>query len=344
MKALPALVFLLPLMSTAANYSAEKVSRDHIETVRLTDASRKTEVSIVPSIGNNAFEMKVNGKNIFYFPFQTLTAFQEKPTLAGNPLLSPWANRLDHNGFYASGKHYSVDPELKNVRFDGHKQPIHGLLAFAKEWKIIRLDADANSASVESQLEFWRYPDYMAQFPFAHTLTMTYRLSDGVLEVETKIDNHSTEAMPVSVGFHPYFELHDTPRDQWKVDLPVKQEFVLSPQLVPTGAMRPFTRTSPMGLAGTQLDDVFGGLAPSADGKVEFAVQGGKERIAVVYGPKYPVAVVYAPPGKNFICFEPMSGPTNAFNLHHAGKYEALQMIAPGAKWAESFWIRPSGF
>ena len=36
-----------------------------------------------------------------------------------------------------------------------------------------------------SRLEFFRLPDYMAQFPFAHTIDMTYRLANGVLEVET---------------------------------------------------------------------------------------------------------------------------------------------------------------
>jgi len=29
--------------------------------------------------------------------------------------------------------------------------------------------------------------------------------------------------------------------------------------------------------------------------------------------------------------------------LNHEGKYPNLQMVAPGAKWTESFWIRASG-
>jgi hypothetical protein len=39
-----------------------------------------------------------------------------------------------------------------------------------------------------------------------------------------------------------------------------------------------------------------------------------------------------------------MSGPTNAFNLHHAGKYPELQTIPPRVTWRESFWIAVSGF
>lgn len=40
------------------------------------------------------------------------------------------------------------------------------------------------------------------------------------------------------------------------------------------------------------------------------------ERLKVWYGPEYPSAVVYASPGagQSFICFEPMSDITSAFN------------------------------
>ena len=88
----------------------------------------------------------------------------------------------------------------------------------------------------------------------------------------------------------------------------------------------------------------FSGLQRNADGLAEFWVQGVKEKISVLYGPKYPIAVIYAPPGRNFICFEPMAAPTNAFNLAHEGKYKDLQTVAPGSKWSESFWVKPSGF
>jgi hypothetical protein len=48
----------------------------------------------------------------------------------------------------------------------------------------------------------------------------------------------------------------------------------------------------------------------------------------VVYGPKYTVAVIYAPPGKDFICFEPMSAITDAFNLATAGSTRAAEHSA----------------
>jgi len=73
-------------------------------------------------------------------------------------------------------------------------------------------------------------------------------------------------------------------------------------------------------------------------------VQGAKQKISVLFGPRFTVAVIYAPKGRPFICFEPMTGLTNAFNLAHAGLYRDLQSIPPGDAWQESFWIRPEGF
>jgi aldose 1-epimerase len=197
---------------------------------------------------------------------------------------------------------------------------------------------------VTSRLEFWKHPELMAQFPFAHSIEMTYILRADTLEVRTTIENLSADPMPVGIGYHPYFQLHDAPRDQWKVHLAARDHLTLSKMLIPTGERKPLEFPSLFPLAGVALDDVFGGLVRDGSGMATFWVEGAREKIAVTYGPKYTVAVVFAPPGRQFICFEPMSAITDAFNLAHAGVYGELQSIPPGGRWRESFWIVPSGF
>ena len=335
---------------TAQPYTARRSSAGGIPIVQLRDEAHRTVVSIVPSIGNNSYEMLVNGKNVFWFPFESLSDFAQKPSLAGNPLLAPWANRLDEPAFYANGKKYALNLELGNIRLDGNKLPIHGLLMFASEWEIVEASSDASSAWVTSRLDFSRFPERMAQFPFAHSIEMTYRLSAGVLEVQTRLTNDSIAGMPVSAGYHPYFQLHDAPRDEWAVSLGAGLEWVLNAKLTPTGQTTPvagrFENPSRIPLRGIALDNVFGGLVRDAGGRARFAVKGKQEQIEVLYGPKYKVAVVYAPQGANrdFICFEPMSGVTNAFNLAHRGEYNEMAVIPSGESWQESYWIRPSGF
>ncbi len=334
----------LTSMSHAQPYSATKTAAGPVEVIRLADAARGIEVAIVPSIGNIAYEMKVRGKNIFWFPYDAPAELKEKPVFAGNLFLAPWANRLDGDAFWANGRKYALNPDLGNLRRDEHGKPIHGLLLFSSAWEVAALHADDRRAEVTSRLEFWKYPELMAQFPFAHAIEMTYRLEDGALEVITRIENHSREPMPLAVGYHPYFRLHDSPHDEWRVHLAAKARLVLSSQFIPTGQREPVQPPDPVPLAGRSLDDVFTNLVRDSSGRSEFFVEGKKEKISVIYGPKYSVAVIYAPAGRGFICFEPMSAITNAFNLTHAGLYDELQSIPPGGVWQESYWIRPSGF
>ena len=335
---------VLPIMSTAANYSAKKAVADGIEIVQLSDRAHGTEVSIVPTVGNIAYSMTLHGKNILWWPFKSVAEMKANPALCGVPFLAPWANRLDQDAFYANGKKYLLNPDLGNIRRDPNHKPIHGLLLFSPYWKVTKVEADDRSARLTSRLEYWRYPELMEQFPFAHTIEMTYTLANGALEVETLLENHASDPMPVGVGYHPYFQVPDAPRDQWKVHVAAREHLELSPLLIPTGARTPVTLPDPASLATTQLDDVFGKLVRGPDGRAEFWVEGGGRKVSVIYGPKYTVAVVYAPPGKDFICFEPMSAITNAFNLAHAGIYKDLQSIPPGGTWRESFRIQASGF
>jgi len=342
--ALLTLLITLPAMTTAANYTIEKKTVDSVEVYILRDLARATEVRVAPSVGNNSYEMTVKGKRVFWSPYQSVGQFAARPVHLGNPLLWPWANRIDGTAYFFNGKKYVLNTELGNVRPGPNNTPIHGLLTFWKEWTVKHATADAKSAVLTSRLEYWRYPSLMAQFPFAHNFEMTYRLRDGALEVETVIENLGVEAMPVSLGYHPYFQVNDAPRDEWQVHLPAKDKLALSNRLIPTGERSANPYADPQGLQGVSLDDVLDTLVRDSDGQARFWVQGKQERVTVEYGPKYTVAVVYSPPGRGFVCFEPMTGPTNVFNAAQAGWYKGLQTVAPGEVWKESFRVVPSGF
>jgi aldose 1-epimerase len=341
MKRAVPLAFAVAMTAGAANYTARQTTVDTVEVVILTDAARKTEVTVIPSVGNIGYEMKVNGKNVLWVPDGGLAKFKARPSLSGIPFLAPWANRLDQPAFFANGKKYNFDMELGNVR---GKIPIHGFLTTTPAWKVTAVKADARSAWVTSRLEFWKHPDMMAQFPFAHTIEMTYRLGNGVLQVETVLQNHSVDPMPVSIGFHPYYRLHDSPRDKWKVHLAARDHWVLNQSTLPTGEIKPVALADPQPLEGLTFDDDFSNLVRGPDGRAEFWVQGEKEKLSVFFGPKYTVCVFWVPKGRPFLCFEPMAAMSNGMNLAQAGLYKELQSIPPGGEWRESFWIQPTGF
>jgi aldose 1-epimerase len=196
----------------------------------------------------------------------------------------------------------------------------------------------------------------MKQFPFAHTIEMTHRLRDGVLEVATRIDNLSMEPMPVAIGFHPFFQLTDSPRDEWVLSVGARTHWPLAETKMPTGTMQPidtfFANPAAVELGPLELDDVFSDLVRDARGQATMSVRGNTQRLEVVLGANYRAVVIYAPkpaPGqdaaaRNFVCIEPVAGIINALNLAHKGVYKELQSIPPAGVWQESFWIRPRGF
>ena len=217
--------------------------------------------------------------------------------------------------------------------------PIHGLLLFASAWQVTRLQADAAAAEVTSRLEFWKHPEWMAQFPFAHSIKMTHRLSGGIVEVRTTIENHSTDPMPLVIGFHPWYQMPDAPRDQWKVRLPVREHYVLSRKLIPTGKPSPWICQTRWRWREGNWMMCSAAWTPTAN----FGWKPTAESVRTVW-PEIPHRDCLRAETREVVCFEPMTGLTNGFNLAHDGLFKNLQSIPPGATWTESFWIRPSGF
>ena len=339
------IMLLLNIAASAKpEFIAQQVSVDGVPAVRLSDAKRDIEITILPSIGNIVSAFKVHGKNILFFPEIKLSDFQKRPSQTGIPFLAPWANRLDDTGFWANGKKYSFDMAMGNIRKDGNGLPIHGLLPGSVSWDIVRVGADRTSALVTCKFEFWKHPDLMAQWPFAHEYEMTYRLADGALEVRTTVTNLSAESMPLGIGFHPYDRIPDVPRDEWILRMPARSAIIADARRVPSGDFKPVDLPNPLPLKDRTLDDGFTDLERDAKGLATFSIESGEKKIDLLFGPKYPVAVVWEPAKMEFICVEPMTGITNAINLNHSGKYPGLQTVPAGGKWSESFWVRPKGF
>jgi aldose 1-epimerase len=285
-------VLVFPDRSAAqARYSIKQTG----DIVQLRDARSDTTVSVMTSL-SNAYEMVVKGQNLIRMTFATVDEFRDRPGLNGIPLLAPFANRLDEQAFYANGKKYNFDMELGNVR---GTIPIHGYLSAAKDWKLVEAKADGKAAWVTNRLEFYRNPQWMKQFPFAHTLQMTYRLQDGVLEVQTRIENLSVEPMPVAIGFHPYFQLTDSTREDWTISVGARSQWLLAENKIPTGETEPIGKLFPdphaVPLKDFDLDHVFGDLERDAQGRAVMSVKGKSQQLDVLVGPNYRSVVLYSP-------------------------------------------------
>lgn len=354
-------VLLCVTVSLPASAQQQYSARRDGDVVRLEDAKNQMVVSITPSDGNGTTEFSVKGQNV----------------LRGIPVLAPWANRLDEQAFYANGKRYAFDMQLGNIA--GGAVPIHGFLTHASQWQVREVKADANAAWVTSTLDVYKQPMWMKQFPFAHTIEITHRLQNGVLQVHTTITNMAAEPMPVAIGFHPCYWVTDSPRSDWTINVPAKTWWPLTPTKVPTGETRPIETLFPGGrgrLADYNLDDVFSDLTRDAEGRAHVFVHGKQQQIEVVLGQTFKSLVIFSPNPTNkglgsqangspnppastnaappasaapaarqdFVCFEPMAGITDGMNLAHKGLYNEQQSVVPGKTWEGDFWIKPGGF
>jgi aldose 1-epimerase len=295
--ALPGLASAAP----AARYTVRTIG----DVVQLHDSKTDSTVSVLTGT-SNPYEFVVHGKNVISMNIPSTTALRDNPGLNGVPFLGPFANRLDEMAFWANGKKYSFDPGLGNVRAP---IPQQGFLNSTHDWKLVAAKADANSAYVINKLDFYRNPDWMKQFPFAQTYTMTIRLKDGTLEVNLKIDNLSKDPLPVSIGYHPYFALPETDRNHWSLDFGARTNWIETDAHLPTGEKQtsdqyfggdhhnvPLSR-----LADRRLDDVFSDLERDAQGRASVVIKGDKTSIRVSAGPKIKTFLLYSeilrPPG-----------------------------------------------
>ena len=290
-----ALICLFAAPAAAQRYTAKQNGN----LVELWDNTAQMNVSVVPSI-SDAWKIEVKGQSLTRKPTGTLEDFIARPGLAGMPFLAPFANRLDETAFYANGKKYNFDLELGNVR-----GPIPGtgfVNGNTHDWKLVEFKADSKSAWVTCKLDFYRNPQFMKQFPFAHTVTMTYRVSEGALEVHTRLDNLSNEPMPVVIGFHPIYELPDGNRNNWTVSTDAKTHWIEIPQRLPTGETQPIEKFFGGDRRAIQLknyaliDDVFTDLDRDANGRATVKLMYNGKELHEILGPKYKTLLMWSTP------------------------------------------------
>jgi aldose 1-epimerase len=294
--AVVSLLLAAPGLSHAqARYTVKTVG----DVVQLRDSKADVVVSVLTPV-SNAYEMVVKGHNVIRMSIKSVDEMRAAPGLNGIPLLAPFANRLDETAFYANGKKYNFDTENGTVR---GPVPIHGYLSGANSWKVVEARADANGAWVTERLEFYKNPLYMQNFPFAHVLTMTYRVSEGQMELRLRIDNLANEPMPVSVGYHPFFSLTDSNRSDWTLSVPAQTHWKLTDAKVPTGETEaadgfwggdrhqiPLSR-----FATRTIDDLFSDLERDPRGRATVHLQGKQQGLSVILGPKFKALVIYSP-------------------------------------------------
>jgi aldose 1-epimerase len=258
-----------------------------------------------------------------------LRAYRDCGSTMGVPLLYPWANRLSRSGFAVEGTEVSLPQDVPLFARDHNGLPIHGALPGLMEWDVVEATADDDGARLRARLEWDPAHAAFRLFPFPHRVEYEARLTEAAIAITITVVPRGEVPVPVSFGFHPYLRIPGSRADAL-MTLPVRRQLVHDDAMIPTGTSEPF-EPGTRSLGENSWDDGFSGLVSPE----RFVLTAREEELWLTFERGYGFAQVYAPPGSDFVCFEPMTAPTNA--LVRGGP--ELSLVAPGQSYAATFEI-----
>jgi aldose 1-epimerase len=255
-----------------------------------------------------------------------LEGYAKNGATMGVPLLHPWANRLARFNYDAGGTQVALPRDTTLVNRDPSGLPIHGALPRLLRWDVV----EATAADLTAHLDWTDSSPAFAVFPFAHRLEYRARVAGRTLEIAVTLEATGDDRVPVSFGFHPYLRIPGGPRAAAELTLPVQRRLVLDGSMIPTGETEPF-EPGTRSLAETTWDDGFRDLLTPP----RFVLRGEETAVSLTFLRGYDFAQVFAPPGSDFVCFEPMTAPTNALVTDGPD----LNVVAPGESYDAAFQI-----
>jgi len=266
------------------------------ETYILEDAASQSRVEIVPERGGIVTQWQVQGREFLYLD-QERFAHPELTVRGGIPILFPICGNLPGDTYTHNGQPYTL------------KQ--HG---FARNlpWRVVEQATDTHAALT---LELTNTEATYTQYPFAFQMRLTYGLAGYTLTIHAQITNHSPEPLPFALGFHPYFFVPATAKDQLKINLPGTT--LWEHQTRTSQPFRGFDFSQP------EIDIAFRPLT----GQVATVTQE-HGTLTLEYDPPFTTLVFWTVAGKDFYCLEPWTAPRYALT---AG--DDLTQLPPGDTW-----------
>jgi galactose mutarotase-like enzyme len=292
-----------------------------------SEAAGGVEVAFAPGAGMIGCSLRHRGEELLG-QRGGLRRYLEARKTMGIPLLYPWANRLGARRFEVAGREVDLDLPGLPLSTDAAGLPMHGLLAGASEWEVERHQSSGDGGVLAARFDFAAQPLLQA-FPFPHEVGFEAVLDGAELTITTEVRPTGDATVPVSFGFHPYLRLPDVARNEWAVEIPVRERLLLDKRMLPTGEVEP-VRVEPGPLGTRTFDDAFR-APPAAE---PFVLAGGGRRLELRFGEGYRFAQVYAPGDDEVIAFEPMTAPANALLSRRD-----LPLVPPAETFAASFTL-----
>lgn len=252
----------------------------------------KSQLTVLPERGGIILSWRVQDQEILYLDEERF-ANPQLSIRGGVPILFPICGNLPDNTYTYNGKQYTL------------KQ--HG---FARDlpWSLVSQENTSLTLVLESNEQT------RAVYPFEFRVAFTYQLEGDTLEIRQKYTNLSSEPMPCSFGFHPYFHVLD--KSQLKFEIPSGEyQEKDSQEISPFNGHFDFSRD--------EIDIAFKRINATHATVVDHSR---RLKLTLEYDEIFSTLVFWTVKGKDFYCLEPWSAPRNALNTG-----EHLTILQPGA-------------
>lgn len=273
----------------------------------LLDPAVGARAEVIPERGALATRFRIGDDELLYLD-EASVADRSRNVRGGIPVLFPIAGRLPGDGYTLEGRRY----ELKQ----------HGF-ARNRAWEVLGAYADDASARLECRLT--ADPETRAAFPFDFEARLSFTLFGGRLLLELAVANPGATALPLHLGFHPYFRVPDAEKGRARVETLATRAF--DNRLGRTGALPPLDFTA------EELDlHLLDHPVPATT-----LTRGAAPPIHLAFSEAFRCLVLWTQRGKDFICLEPWTAPAGAL-----ASGEGLLSVEPGAVAAFAFEIHSS--
>ena len=335
-----------------ATYSTEVKAVDGFQ-VHVLRQDQKAVAEIAPRLGNNCFAFRVAAAGVSSDGDQwlhlidappDLTTLRQQPDIYGIPILFPFPNRIRGGTWQFEGQTCHFDKPAESPT------SIHGML-LKRPYRVASHTANDEGAALVCMLDSREFQDIGRQFPFPFSITITYTLKDAALSMNVSIQNTGSRNMPVGFGIHPYFRValsRNANAAAALIKVPAAAYWELDADSLPTGKIlaaggdldlrsgRPF--------ASLELDHVFTDVQMDSDGISRCFIENPDTGLdmAIESDPQFREMVVYTPPGRDTICSEPYTCPTDAINLEAKGIPAGVIALAPDETFAATVRIKPA--
>jgi aldose 1-epimerase len=280
---------------------------------------------VAPGIGGSVvrFVAILGGRRVDLLRSATPEAIEAgDPRRMGAFPLVPFSNRIRGGRFRFAGREVALplnSPPMPHA--------IHGF-GFQAPWRVVSHGDAALAIEHRHEGGAWPYP-YVARQSFV--------LGPGGLTVAMEVENAGREAMPLGMGWHPYFprtpkaRLAAGVKQMWRTDAEVMPVALVAPP--PTHRLDRGVR-----LRAVEMDNCFTGW----DGRAVIDWPEWSARLTLTADPLFRFLVVFTPPDRDFFCVEPAGNCTDAFNLAAAGRQDTgMVTLGPSDMLRAAMTLRP---